>query len=70
MLKDEIQKKIYECKTDEDIKNFLEQRLTELEENTPEVTVGQGYTDSFNEFISKKYIINLPIDLVEKSVLI
>ena len=54
MLKDEIQKKIYECKTDEDIKNFLEQRLTELEENTPEVTVGQGYTDSFNEFISKK----------------
>lgn len=54
MLKDKIQKRIYACKTDDDIREFLTKRIAELEENSKEITVGQNYTDSFNEYIAKK----------------
>ena len=53
MKKEEIQKRIYECETDEDIKKFILERIAELE-SKEEKTVGQNYTDSFNEFIYGK----------------
>lgn len=64
MKKEEIQKRIYECETDEDIRKFILERITELE-SKEEKTVGQNYTDSFNEFISGK-IHYKPVDLGSK----
>ena len=54
MNKVEIQKKIYELKTDEEIIEFAKNRIMELESNSVESTVGQGYTDLFQEYISEK----------------
>ena len=54
MNKEEIQKRIYELKTDEEIVDFVKSRISDLENNSIETTVGQGYTDSFQEYISKK----------------
>lgn len=54
MTKKEIQKRIYELKTDEEIISFVKSRLQELEDSEVEVTVGQGYTDTFKNYISSK----------------
>ena len=54
MAKDEIRNKIISLKSDEEIKTFVESRIAELENNSVEATVGQGYTDSFSEYISEK----------------
>lgn len=57
MTKAEINKKIFELQNDEEIINFVKERLNELETNSAEKTVGQNYTDSFQDYISKKCII-------------
>lgn len=54
MTKSEINKKIFELKSDEEIINFVEERLNELETSSVEKTVGQNYTDSFQDYISQK----------------
>lgn len=54
MSKEEIQKRIYELKTDEEIRAFVEERINDLESQSVERTVGQNYTDSFQEYISSK----------------
>jgi len=54
MNKSEIQKRIYELKTDEEIVEFVKSRLQELENDSIESTVGQNYTDTFKEYISSK----------------
>lgn len=54
MSKEEIQKRIYECKDDEDIRRFVTERIQELEDSSKEVTMGQNYTDTFDEYISSK----------------
>lgn len=54
MTKEEINKKIFELQSDEDIAKFVDERLAELEANSEEKTVGQNYTDSFQDYISQK----------------
>lgn len=54
MTKAEINKKIFELQTDEEIINFINERLKELEASSEEKTVGQNYTDSFQDYISQK----------------
>ncbi len=54
MTKEEINKRIFELKSDEEIVNFVKERLNELENNSEEKTVGQNYTDSFQDYISQK----------------
>ena len=54
MTKTEINKKIYELQSDEEIINFVKERLNELETSSVEKTVGQNYTDSFQDYISQK----------------
>ena len=54
MNKDEIQKKIYELKSEDEIIEFVKSRLNELESNSEEKKVGQGYTYLFQEYISEK----------------
>lgn len=54
MTKSEINKKIFELKSDEEIINFVEERLNELETSSVEKTVGQNYIDSFQDYISQK----------------
>ena len=54
MTKEEINKKIFELQTDEDIIKFVNERLSELEASSEEKTVGQDYTDSFQDYISQK----------------
>ena len=41
-------------KTEEEIKEFIKERIEYLEANSKEAIVGQGYTDSFQDFISSK----------------
>ena len=45
MTKDEIRNKIISLKSDEEIKTFVESRIAELENNSGEATVGQGYSE-------------------------
>ncbi len=54
MTKEEISNTILSLHTDEEIVDFVERRIDELEENSIETTVGQNYTVSFREYISKK----------------
>ena len=54
MKKEEIKKIIFSLKTDEDIIEFVNKRLAELENNSVETTVGQNYTTTFKEYISEK----------------
>ncbi len=54
MDKSEIQKKIYELKSDEEIIEFVKKRISDLESNSIESKVGQGYTNLFQEYISEK----------------
>lgn len=54
MTKEEIIKRINNCKNDDELKMLLQSRIDELEEETQERTVGQGYTTTFQEYISSK----------------
>ncbi|MBO5475585.1 MAG: hypothetical protein J5982_03645 [Bacilli bacterium] len=54
MNKNEIFKTIRNLNTDEEIIEFVENRLRELEDSSSECTIGQGYTALFNGFISSK----------------
>ena len=54
MTKQEIQKSIYELDTEDKIKEFVEKRIDELENDSIESKVGQGYTNTFKEYISEK----------------
>ncbi len=54
MTKAEISKKIVELKNDEEIIQFINERLNELETNSEEKIVGQNHTDSFQDYISQK----------------
>lgn len=54
MTKAEINKKIFELQSDEEVINFVKERLNELETSSVEKTVGQNYTDSFQDYISQK----------------
>ena len=54
MTKAEINKRIFELQTDEEIFIFVKERLNELENESSEKTVGQNYTDSFQDYISQK----------------
>ena len=51
MTKEEIQKRIYSCQNDDDIKKFIFERIKELETDEEKI-VGQNYTDRFDDFIS------------------
>ena len=54
MTKEEINKIIFSLETDEDIIEFVNKRIAELENNSVETTVGQNYTTTFKEYISEK----------------
>ncbi len=54
MTKEEINKIIYELNSDDEIVNFVQKRIAELENKSSEITVGQNYTDSFRVYISSK----------------
>ncbi len=54
MTKAEINKRIFELRSDEEIIKFVDERLSELETNSQEKIVGQNYTDSFQDYISQK----------------
>ena len=54
MNKEEINKKIFELSTDEEIIDFVKKRIQDLENNSVETTVGQNYTTTFKEYISEK----------------
>lgn len=54
MTKEEINKKVFELNNDEEILNFINARISELESVSEEVTVGQNYCNSFRNYISKK----------------
>lgn len=54
MTKEEINKRVFELKNDEEIRQFVQQRIEELESQSEEKTVGQNYTDSFSDYISSK----------------
>ena len=58
MEKTDIQKRIYELQNDDEIIGFVKSRIAELENNSIESTVGQGYTD-FKNIYQKKRIIKL-----------
>lgn len=53
MTKQEIKQRLYECKNDDEIQKLIQERMEELK-IVNDIIVGQGYTDSFNEFISDK----------------
>lgn len=54
MTKEEINKKIFELQSDEEIIKFINERLNELEASSEEKIVGQNHTDSFQDYISQK----------------
>ena len=54
MTKEEINKRIFELKDEEEIREFVKLRIAELEQIAEEKTVGQNYTDSFSDYISSK----------------
>ena len=54
MTKDEAIKIISNCKNDEKLELFLQNRINELEGEAQERTVGQDYTTTFQEYISSK----------------
>lgn len=63
MTKEQIKNKILSLKTDEEIESFIKERLNELENNSIESTVGQGYTSRFREYISSKTHYKVGADL-------
>ena len=54
MTKQEIKERILNLKTKEEIENFINERIYFLESISKESTVGQGYTDTFDGYISSK----------------
>ena len=54
MSKEQIKELIKNFKTDEEILNFIKERILFLETQSTEQTIGQYYTDTFNDFISSK----------------
>ena len=54
MTKEEINNAIFSLQTDEDIIDFANKRIAELENSSVETTVGQNYTTTFKEYISEK----------------
>ena len=54
MNKEQIKELIKNFKTNEEILNFIKERILFLETQSPEQTIGQYYTDTFNDFISSK----------------
>ena len=54
MTKDEIRKEIYKLDSDKEIEEFIKNRIAYLEKNSKDDTVGQGYTQTYKEYISKK----------------
>ena len=52
----DILNQIIELKTDDQIWHFIINRIFKLELSSEEKTVEQNYTDSFRDYISKKYI--------------
>lgn len=54
MTKKEIKEKIFELKSDEEIEEFVKNRIAQLEMITKEKTAGQGYTTTFDDYISSK----------------
>lgn len=59
MTKEEIRKKILEFKTDEEIMEFINSRIDELEKNTLPETIGLEHKTIYDGFISSKtnYIV-------------
>lgn len=49
-----INKIIFSLETDEDIIEFVNKRIVELENNSVETTLGQNYTTTFKKYISEK----------------
>ncbi len=54
MTKKEIREKIFELKSDEEIEEFVKKRIAQLEMIAEEKTAGQGYTTTFDDYISSK----------------
>lgn len=54
MLKEEIQKKIFELTGIEDTTAFVRERLRFLEKEATDDTMGIGHTDSYKDFIGNK----------------
>lgn len=54
MNKEQIKELINNFKTDEEILEFLKERIMFLDNQSIETTMGQNYTDIFEEFISSK----------------
>ncbi len=61
------QEKILKLKTDEEIINFIKQRILELEKETNEKTIGQGCTD-ISDYISSRIHNKLVASLNGKKV--
>ena len=49
-----INKIIFSLETDEDIIEFVNKRIVELENNSVKTTVWQNYTTTFKKYISEK----------------
>lgn len=62
--KEEINKAICSM-TDDQIEDFVKKRIQELEEESVETTVGQGYTTVFREYISEKTHYRAKINDIE-----
>ena len=62
--KEEINKAICNM-TDDQIEDFVKKRIQELEEESVETTVGQGYTTVFREYISEKTHYRAKIKVIE-----
>ena len=54
MSSSEIISRIEKLNDDEEILDFVHERLKELEEESEEAVIGQGYTDTYSGFISNK----------------
>ena len=54
MNKEEINNTICSLQSEDEIINFVNKRIGELEEEATETTVGQNYTTTFREYISQK----------------
>ncbi|HJJ16862.1 MAG TPA: hypothetical protein OIM63_02075 [Bacilli bacterium] len=54
MNKNDIFNIINNLNTEDEIIEFVRNRINELEDNSRECTIGQGYTDSYNGYISSK----------------
>ena len=50
MTKEEINKIIFSLEADEDVIEFVNKRITELENNSVETTVGHNYTTTFKKY--------------------